>query len=177
MTTQQTLETLELPVAGMGAGCTKSVQQALTALPGVHSAEVLLSSEKAIIRLDPTAVDRPALTRAVEGAGYRVPAPIAADQSDATQAGERGFTRAIFGLLGIVFGAVLFIVVVGEWLFSGTDTGGVAGTPTGKRFEVRGATIFELQDGKASRNTDYYNASTVLEQLGLLPVPEATPSP
>jgi Cu+-exporting ATPase len=117
MTTQQTLETLELPVAGMDcAGCTKSVQQALTALPGVHSAEVLLSSEKAIIRLDPTAVDRPALTRAVEGAGYRVPAPIAADQSDATQAGERGFTRAIFGLLGIVFGAVLFIVVVGEWL-------------------------------------------------------------
>jgi P-type Cu+ transporter len=117
MTTHQTLETLELPVAGMDcAGCTKSVQQALTALPGVHSADVLLSSEKAIIRLDPTAVDRPALTRAVESAGYRVPEPIAADQSEATQAGERGFTRAIFGLLGIVFGAVLFIVVVGEWL-------------------------------------------------------------
>src|SRR5215207_4526058 len=56
-----------------------------------------------------------------------------------------------------------------EWLFSGTDTGGVAGTPTGKRFEVRGATIFELQEGKARRNTDYYNASTVLEQLGRLP--------
>ena len=56
-----------------------------------------------------------------------------------------------------------------EWLFSGTDTGGVAGTPTGKRFEVRGATIFELEDGKARRNTDYYNASTVLEQLGRLP--------
>jgi hypothetical protein len=50
------------------------------------------------------------------GAGYRVPEPIAADQSEATQAGERGFTRAIFGMLGIVFGAVLFIVVVGEWL-------------------------------------------------------------
>ena len=64
-----------------------------------------------------------------------------------------------------------------EWLFSGTDTGGVAGAPTGKHFEVRGATIFELQDGKARRNTDYYNASTVLRQLGLRPVPEATPSP
>jgi steroid delta-isomerase-like uncharacterized protein len=56
-----------------------------------------------------------------------------------------------------------------EWLFSGTDSGGVAGEPSGKRFEVRGATIFELQDGKASRNTDYYNASTVLAQLGRLP--------
>ena len=56
-----------------------------------------------------------------------------------------------------------------EWLFSGTDTGGVAGEPTGKGFEVRGATIFAMQDGKASRNTDYYNASTVLSQLGRLP--------
>jgi steroid delta-isomerase-like uncharacterized protein len=63
-----------------------------------------------------------------------------------------------------------------EWVFSGTDTGGVAGTPTGKRFEVRGATIFALQDGKATRNTDFYNASTVLEQLGLLPAPSSTPS-
>jgi steroid delta-isomerase-like uncharacterized protein len=62
-----------------------------------------------------------------------------------------------------------------EWLFSGTDTGGVAGAPTGKRFEVRGATIFELQDGKARRNTDYYNASTVLEQLGLVPA-KGTPA-
>lgn len=61
-----------------------------------------------------------------------------------------------------------------EWVFSGTDTGGVTGTPTGKRFEVRGATIFELKDGKAVRDTDYYNASTVLEQLGLMPT--ATPT-
>ena len=30
--------------------------------------------------------------------------------------GSRGFTRAVFGLLGMVFGAVLFIIVVGEWL-------------------------------------------------------------
>src|SRR6185295_14288499 len=117
VTAPQTLATLELPIAGMDcAGCTRSVQQALTALPGVHSADVLLAAEKAIIRLDPMAVDRATLTSAVEGAGYRVPAPITADESEATAAGERGFTRAIFGLLGIVFGAVLFIVVVGEWL-------------------------------------------------------------
>ena len=64
-----------------------------------------------------------------------------------------------------------------EWIFSGTDTGGVAGAPTGKRFEVRGATIFELQDGKALRDTDYYNAGTVLEQLGLAPASgAATPT-
>jgi steroid delta-isomerase-like uncharacterized protein len=63
-----------------------------------------------------------------------------------------------------------------EWLFSGTDTGGVAGTPTGKRFEVRGATIFELEGEKARRNTDYYNASTVLEQLGRVPATGTPPA-
>src|SRR4051812_17380573 len=110
-------DTVEVPVAGMDcAGCTKSVQQALTALPGVHSADVLLSSEKAIIRLDPRQVDLPAIRTAVEGAGYRVPAPVAAEQSPATKAGEQGFTRAVLGFLGAVFGAVLFIVVVVEWL-------------------------------------------------------------
>jgi Cd2+/Zn2+-exporting ATPase/Cu+-exporting ATPase len=114
---RETWDTIELPVAGMDCtGCTRSVQQALTALPGVHSADVLLSSEKAIIRLDPRQVDLPAIRTAVEGAGYRVPEPVAAEQSPATRAGEQGFTRAILGLLGVVFGAVLFIVVVGEWL-------------------------------------------------------------
>jgi steroid delta-isomerase-like uncharacterized protein len=63
-----------------------------------------------------------------------------------------------------------------EWVFSGTDTGGVAGAPTGKRFEVRGATIFALKNGRAVRDTDYYNASTVLAQLGRLPATSATPT-
>jgi steroid delta-isomerase-like uncharacterized protein len=63
-----------------------------------------------------------------------------------------------------------------EWIFSGTDTGGVAGTPTGKRFEVRGATIFQVQNGRVRRDTDYYNASTVLAQLGRLPAASATPT-
>ncbi len=108
---------VEIPVAGMDcAGCTRSVRDALVGVPGVRSADVLLASEKAIVRLDPAAVDLPALTRAVEGAGYRVPEPVAAGESAAAEAGERGFARAVFGFLGVVFGAVLFIVVVGEWL-------------------------------------------------------------
>src|SRR5262245_24972746 len=105
MTAQPALETLELPIAGMDcAGCTRSVQQALTALPGVHSADVLLAAEKAVVRLDPRVVDRASLEAAVTGAGYRVPVPVTAP-SEATQAGDRGFSRAIFTLLGIVFGA------------------------------------------------------------------------
>jgi steroid delta-isomerase-like uncharacterized protein len=63
-----------------------------------------------------------------------------------------------------------------EWVFSGTDTGGVAGKPTGKHFEVRGATIFQMEGDKARRDSDYYNAGTVLEQLGLMPSKSATPA-
>ena len=117
MTAAPVLETLEIPVAGMDcAGCTRSVQQALSALPGVASADVLLSSEKAIVRIDATQVDQAALKRAIEGAGYRVPEASAAGGGEGAEDRSRGFTRAVLGLLGIVFGAVLFIVVVGEWL-------------------------------------------------------------
>jgi Cd2+/Zn2+-exporting ATPase/Cu+-exporting ATPase len=119
-TSDHVVETVEVPVHGMDcAGCTRSVQQALTKLPGVHSADVLLSSEKAIVRLDRSRVDLPAVRRAVAAAGYSSPEPHeAADESAtaAAAAGARGFTRAVLGLFGVVFGAVLFIVVVGEWL-------------------------------------------------------------
>jgi Cd2+/Zn2+-exporting ATPase/Cu+-exporting ATPase len=115
MTGQPALDILELPIAGMDCtGCTRTVRRALTALPGVHSADVLLASEKAVVHLDPRLVDRAALAAAVTDAGYRVPDPVAAP-AGATRAGERDFTRAIFTLLGIVFGAVLLIIVVGEW--------------------------------------------------------------
>jgi steroid delta-isomerase-like uncharacterized protein len=62
-----------------------------------------------------------------------------------------------------------------EWVFSSTDTGGVAGAPTGKRFSVPGGTIFAVMGGKIARDTDYYNPETVLMQLGLLPA-AGTPS-
>lgn len=109
--------TVEVPVAGMDcAGCTRSVQQALTALPGVASADVLLAAEKAIIRLDPTQVDLPAIRAAVAGAGYTVPEQAPAGDATAPAASSAGFSREVLRLLGIVFGAVLFIVVAGEWL-------------------------------------------------------------
>lgn len=107
------LQTLEVPVAGMDCtGCTQHVQHAIANLPGVASVNVFLSSEKAIIQLDPTQVALPAIRMAVENAGYRVldntPLPAAVPLAD--------FTRRIVTLLGIVFGAVLLIIVVGEWL-------------------------------------------------------------
>jgi steroid delta-isomerase-like uncharacterized protein len=57
-----------------------------------------------------------------------------------------------------------------EWVISGTHHGNFPGMPaTGKRFSVRGATIFELQGGKIRRCSDYWDAATFMKQVGLLP--------
>lgn len=107
-------ETLELQIAGMDCGeCTQAVQHAIARLPGVESVQVFLSSEKAVIRLDPARVQLHALHAAIEGAGYRVPAPTPAAAAPAPQLNN--LARRISTLLGFVFGMVLFVIVVGEW--------------------------------------------------------------
>lgn len=69
--TPDELRTLELPVRGMDCvDCTRHVEQALTKLPGVTSAQVYLSSEKAVVCYDPTQTDVKSFRQAVEGAGY-----------------------------------------------------------------------------------------------------------
>jgi Cd2+/Zn2+-exporting ATPase/Cu+-exporting ATPase len=115
-------KTVEFPVQGMDcAECALHVQHAIEKLPGVASANVLLGAEKAVVRLDAGLVDMPTLRRAVEGAGYRVPAtagetPGAAALAAAPAVDTGAFTRRILTFFALVFGAVLFIVVAGEWL-------------------------------------------------------------
>ena len=53
-----------------------------------------------------------------------------------------------------------------EWIFSGTDHGLYK---TGKRFSVRGVTAIDLRGGKISRNLDYYDAASIMRQVGLSP--------
>jgi Cd2+/Zn2+-exporting ATPase/Cu+-exporting ATPase len=107
------VKTLEVPIKGMDcAECTMHVQHAIAALPGVESVNVFLASEKAAIRLDQTLVDLPAIRKAVEGAGYSVP-DTAAPPVASSPLGD--FTRPILTLFGVVFGVVLFVVVIGEW--------------------------------------------------------------
>ena len=105
---------LEVPVNGMDCSeCTRSVQRAISALPGVESVEVSLTAEKAVIHLDPSQVDLTVISKAVADAGYSVPPP----QPEAVEpAPLAGLTRRVLTLFGIVFGAVLFIVVIGEWM-------------------------------------------------------------
>jgi Cd2+/Zn2+-exporting ATPase/Cu+-exporting ATPase len=130
-----TLQTLELPIRGMDcAECTQHVRRAIARLPGVESVEVLLSSEKAVVRMDPALVGLPAIRQAVAGAGdgsYSVAEPTVAPVS--RQAVGGGYPEAepavaavpvpgadlgrrLLGLLAVVFGAVLFVIVLGEWL-------------------------------------------------------------
>lgn len=107
------VEILEVPVKGMDCTeCTRYVQHAIQALPGVETVDVFLASEKAVIRLDSALVNMPAIRQAVAGAGYSVPDEAVVQPLPALTS----FTRPILSLLGVVFGVVLFVVVVGEWL-------------------------------------------------------------
>jgi steroid delta-isomerase-like uncharacterized protein len=57
-----------------------------------------------------------------------------------------------------------------EWAMSGTHKGDLPGIPaTGKRFSsVRGSTILELEAGKICRESDYWDAATLMKQVGAL---------
>jgi Cd2+/Zn2+-exporting ATPase/Cu+-exporting ATPase len=122
------LQTLELPIAGMDCvECTQHVQHAIAQLPGVESVNVFLASEKALIRLDPARVGLPAIRGAVANAGYAVPEPSTPHPSATAETtpdsaqdasgrfGVNNFSRRVATLLALLFGAILFIVVVGEW--------------------------------------------------------------
>ena len=110
---------IDLPIRGMDcAQCAAHVQRAIVAVPGVESAEVSLAAEKAVVHLDPARAELSAICRAVEGAGYTV-AEREMERTPGTRllaSRSQDFTRQVLTLLGIVFGAVLFIVVVGEQL-------------------------------------------------------------
>src|SRR6266487_3502317 len=108
---------LEVPVHGLDcAECTLHVQRALAALPGVEDVHVLLSSEKAVLQVDPALVDLPTIRKAVEGAGYTVPESTPEEGAEPATEPLTTFTRPIVTHAGIVFGAVLLVVIVGEWL-------------------------------------------------------------
>ena len=59
-----------------------------------------------------------------------------------------------------------------EWVMSGTFAhSNIPGVPTGKSFSLRGASIIEFRGGKISRNTNYWNLASMLQQVGAMPAP------
>ncbi|MDR7492632.1 MAG: cation-translocating P-type ATPase [Armatimonadota bacterium] len=106
--------TIEVPIRGMDcADCARHVQRAIAAVPGVISVEVRLAAEQAVVEMDASRADLAAVRRAVGAAGYSVPLPEA--PSPAGSLGGK-VSRQVLTLLGILFGTVLFVVVLGEWL-------------------------------------------------------------
>jgi hypothetical protein len=41
--------------------------------------------------------------------------------------------------------------------------------PSGKRVEIRGMDLFELEDGKLVSNTSYFDSMSIARQIGMLP--------
>ncbi len=63
-----------IPVAGMTcAACRKHVTDAVAALPGVQSVDVMLDAARADVFCDPSAVSRAQIEAAITAAGYTVP--------------------------------------------------------------------------------------------------------
>src|SRR5713101_5563473 len=90
---------LEVPVRGMDcAECTMHVQHALAALPGVDDVRVLLSSEKAVLQIDPTKVDLTTIRKAVEEAGSPVPKSTTQQLPQPASRSLSTFTRPILTL-------------------------------------------------------------------------------
>lgn len=57
-----------------------------------------------------------------------------------------------------------------EWVLTGTHAGDLPGLPaTGKSFSIRGVSINQMRNGKVSRQSDYWNMMSFLQQVGLMP--------
>ncbi|NES30172.1 heavy metal translocating P-type ATPase [Micromonospora terminaliae] len=96
-----------LDIGGMTcASCVRRVERALSRVEGVEAAQVNLATETARVVYDPARVAPPALTAAVERAGYTAtvpadeprepggtPAPAADEDADRARAEEREVTR------------------------------------------------------------------------------------
>ncbi|MGZ4787292.1 MAG: ester cyclase [Terriglobales bacterium] len=53
-----------------------------------------------------------------------------------------------------------------EWVLSGTDVGLYK---TGKKFKVRGASLFTMRGEKFASSKDFYDVATIMKQVGVLP--------
>lgn len=107
-------QTIEVQVKGMDCSeCARHVHQAIAPLPGIESVDIFLASKTVAIKLDPEQVDLEDIRKAVEGAGYSIPT---LQDSQPQPSSMRELTRSAMTLFGVVCGAILFVVIVGERL-------------------------------------------------------------
>lgn len=109
-----------------------------------------------------------------DAAWQEVPLNVDAQGHDAIRAHLEGVFAATADIAyDVSSGFATGDQMAAEWTVSGTVTGNFPGLPPGQgqRFSVRGASIFEVKDGKIARYTEYWDAYLFLVQLGALPAP------
>ncbi len=115
-------EKAELAVQGMTcASCVEHVQKALSGVDGVVSASVNLATERAAVEFVAGAVERPALARAVESAGYQVLETGEAEETGDVEAAlrRREYRRLqIQVLIGAALSFPIFLGSFQEWFGS-----------------------------------------------------------
>jgi steroid delta-isomerase-like uncharacterized protein len=85
----------------------------------------------------------------------------------------KGFLTAIWGWAPDIQFKLRSVAVMGdravaEWIMSGTQTGPIGAIPaSGNEFTLRGASVMEVRDGRITRNSDYYDLSSLLVQFGV----------
>jgi Cu+-exporting ATPase len=121
--------TVELPITGMTcASCARTVERALSQVPGVLDAHVNLATEKATVRFVIGAARRSDLVKAVERAGYGVIDTSAADlPQDAERAARQAETarqRRLI-IIGAVFTLPLFLISMARDVLMAAYMGGM----------------------------------------------------
>lgn len=83
----------------------------------------------------------------------------------------------LFAMFADIHFETLDILVDGDrwtkvWISSGTHTGELPGFPiTGKPFQMHGAGVGRVRDGKIVEFAEYWNMAELLGHLGLMPTP------
>ena len=68
--------------------------------------------------------------------------------------------------------------VASRWTAAGTQEGDMPGIrATGRQIRVEGMNFYTLKDGRITDVWTQYDAMAMMQQLGVMPVPEATASP
>ena len=88
----------------------------------------------------------------------------------------RGFVTGMLGALADVRFEVTsrFVAADGtsgalEWIFHGRQVKDVPGLPaTNTPFHVRGSSVVQFRDGKIARESDYWDLTTYMKQVGLI---------
>lgn len=104
----------DVPVRGMDCQeCAESVRVEIARVPGVSIVDVLLASEKAVIEADVSQFSLNRAHEAIRRAGYEPGSETS--QAEPTMPGA-GLSRQLLIGLVLIFGVVLFIIVIGEAL-------------------------------------------------------------